>query len=273
MASGKSGHVSQCGLGTGLGPHRQRSSSGSITFQPGYHTPPAGPQLPRPYYAANSAASRDNILKCRAWPMGKSQKEQKSQLQTSFRGKEMTVNRSNRETAGNRPGFSWVLENSLRAGMAGDSHEKTQADRSSFHHTGSRCFTAGQNAALRVDTEHPAAPRGTWHQPATEPQLLPGSKAQPCLHVAGRPEPATSPLWCPHFPHKSPDSPSQTPAGGGKGGRTELGWNTYLSRGKEKINVIVKRRAVLSFVCEVSCTERFISHEISPSCSPTPAAQ
>lgn len=55
--------------------------------------------------------------------------------------------------------------------------------------------------------------------------------------------------------------------------RTELGWSTYLSQRKEKINVIVKRRAVLSFVCEVSCTESFISHEISPSCSPTPAAQ
>lgn len=259
--------MSQCGLGTGLGPHRRWSSSGSITFQPGYHTPPAGPQLPRPYYAANSAASRENILKCRARPMGKRQKEQKSQLQTSFRGKERTVNRSNQETTGNRPGFSWVLENSRRVGMAGDGHEKMQADRSSSHHTGSRCFRARQNAAFGL----------TWNTPQHHGE--PGTsrpQSPSCSRGASMWLGALSQLLHPSgvhtFPTKAPIPPRRL-RWGRERGRTELGWNTYLSRGKEKINVIVKRRAVLSFVCEVSCTESFISHEISPSCSPTPAAQ
>lgn len=96
-----------------------------------------------------------------------------------------------------------------------------------------------------------------------------GSALPPC---GWAPEPASSPLWCLHLPPQKPGSPTCMSRGDGES-RTELSWNTYFSQEKEKINVIVKRKAVLSFVCEVSCTESFISHEISPSCSPTPAAQ
>lgn len=96
-----------------------------------------------------------------------------------------------------------------------------------------------------------------------------GSALPPCSCAL---ESASSPLWCLHLPPQKSQSPPCRPQGDGES-RTELSWNTYFSQEKEKINVIVKRRAVLSFVCEVSCTESFISHEISPSCSPTPAAQ
>ena len=154
--------------------------------------------------------------------------------------------------------------------MAGESQKKTPADivlpsgQVPWCHTWSESSPPGRYGAPCGTTGKPAP---ASHTAAPAPRehglvLLPHGWAPRASHFI----PLVSTL--------SPQKPCSPRAGlQGCRARTELGWNTYFSQGKEEINVIVKRGAVLSFVCEVSCTESFISHEISPSCSPTPAAQ
>lgn len=101
---------------------------------------------------------------------------------------------------------------------------------SSFHQAKSGGVTPGQKAALQEDTEHPAAPWGSRPQPATQPHLLPRSTGSSCFRMAGRPEPATSSLWCPHFPRKSPVPPEQGCRAAGPG----LSWAGTRTSLKER---------------------------------------
>lgn len=116
-----------------------------------------------------------------------------------------------------------------------------------FRQTKSHCFKPSE------DAQHPFRITGSTLQ---SPPPLP-AKAQPlCHHVAGHLGCLPHPLC--HTSIREIPLPSQ--AAGQDWGRL----HTDLSQGKEKINVAVeRRRAVLPFVCEVLCTEGFISHEIS----------